>query len=92
MSMTKEPWQQEHPNYEGWLAEYGGKVWGETGEILHPPTEEGKAAADKEACSPLFFFILGFPLSLCDCYHWLDSLSPSLAFVFVRRPHLFCGW
>jgi hypothetical protein len=49
MSMTKEPWQQEHPNYEGWLAEYGGKVWGETGEILHPPTEEGKVAAEYEA-------------------------------------------
>ena len=43
------PWQQEHPNYEGWFAEYGGKVWGETGETLHPPTEEGKAAAEYEA-------------------------------------------
>lgn len=28
------PWQQEHPDYDGWVAEYGGKVWGEVGEIL----------------------------------------------------------
>ena len=30
------PWQQEHPDYDGWVSEYGGKNWGEAGEILHP--------------------------------------------------------
>lgn len=42
------PWQQEHPDYDGWVAEYGGKVWGEVGEILHPPTDEGRHAAEEE--------------------------------------------
>lgn len=42
------PWQQEHPDYDGWVSEYGGKNWGEAGEILHPPTEEGRHAAEEE--------------------------------------------
>lgn len=43
------PWQQEHPNYAGWFAEYGGDNWGEVGEIVHPPTAEGRHAAQEEA-------------------------------------------
>ena len=42
------PWQQEHPDYAGWLAEYGGGNWGEVGEIVHPPTAEGRHAAEEE--------------------------------------------
>ena len=49
--MSIEPWLKGQPDYEGWLAEYGGKVWGETGDILHPPTEEGRQAAEDEAQS-----------------------------------------
>jgi hypothetical protein len=43
------PWQQEHPDYAGWLAEYGGGNWGEVGEIVHPPTAEGRHVAEEEA-------------------------------------------
>lgn len=50
MTATNTPsWQQEHPDYAGWLAEYGGGNWGEVGEIVHPPTAEGRHAAQEEA-------------------------------------------
>ena len=39
------PWQQEHPDYDGWVGEYGGKNWGEVCDTLHPPTDEGHHAA-----------------------------------------------
>jgi hypothetical protein len=42
------PWLNGQPDYEGWVAEYGGKVWGEVGDTLHPPTEEGRQAAEDE--------------------------------------------
>lgn len=42
------PWLNGHPDYDGWMAEYGGKVWGEVGKFLHPPTEEGRWAAEQE--------------------------------------------
>lgn len=39
----------ESPDYAGWVAEYGGKTWGEVGDAIHPPTTEGKEAAEDEA-------------------------------------------
>ena len=86
------PWLNGQPDYAGWVGTYEGKTWGEACDTLHPPTEEGRQAAEDEGQSWTDYYA-----SKTDDEDYIETLHYGAAEVDLENDLILCdccdwGW